>query len=195
MPFPNASSKDNTDAGAADDLPLFRPEAIAAQQQKFYGEIILIQPLSMVFLTTLSVVLVAIMAGFVVFGYHTQRVRVSGIVAARSMRGDGQPLADLYVPARARSFVHAGKRLFIECPACPAKGEPGTVREISAAPLQPEEIALGSGARRKQPLYRVTVVLDPGSRLPAGAKIESELALERQPLLKWLFEDSPGPGR
>ena len=195
MPTPNASSKDGTDTDAAGDLPLFRPEAIAAQQQRFYGEIILIQPLSITLLTTLAVVLGGMIFGLIVFGYHTESVRVSGILTVDTGSGIRRPLGYLYVPARAMRFVHVGKRLSIECSACTPKRERGTVREVSAMPLQPEEIESESGVLPKQPVYRVTVVLDGRHGLPSGAKIESEFALERQPLLKWLFEDSPNQGR
>jgi hypothetical protein len=195
MPFPNASSNDKTDTGVADDLPLFRPEAIAAQRQKFYGEIILIQPFSLTFLTTLAVVLAAIVFGFVFFGYHTQRVRVSGILPARNASGERRSLADLYVPARAMPFVHVGDSLFIRCSACTPMRQRGTVQEISARPLQPAEIASETGVLPRQPLYGVTVALDRSNRLPSRTKIESDLALQRQPLLKWLFEDSPSSAK
>lgn len=195
MPFPNAGSNDETDKGVVEDLPLFRPEAIAAQQQKFYGEIILIQPLSIAFLTTLAVVLGGIVFGFIVFGHHTQTMRVSGIVMAGSASGGRRAVGDLYVPARAKPFVHTGMSLLIQCSACAPKRQRATVREISARPLRPDEIAAESGVRSKQPLYRVAVLLRRSHRLPSRVKIESEVVVGRQSLLKWLFEDSPGPGR
>ena len=59
-------------------LPLFRPEAIAALQQKFYGEIILVRPFSLMLLCWFALGITAAVLGFLFLGQYTERARVPG---------------------------------------------------------------------------------------------------------------------
>src|SRR5947199_6462774 len=61
-------------------LPLFRMEALASQQQKLYGEILLIRPLSLTFLGWLGVALAGCVLGFLLLGKTTEKARVFGVV-------------------------------------------------------------------------------------------------------------------
>ena len=61
-------------------LPLFRPEAIAALQQKFYGEIILIRPFPLMLLCWFALGISAAILGFLFLGQYTEKARVPGII-------------------------------------------------------------------------------------------------------------------
>src|SRR6478736_2384771 len=76
-------------------LPLFRPEAIAALQQKFYGEIILIRPFPLMLLCWFALGITAAVLGFLFLGQYTERARVPGII-----NSGGPAEAAVYVPAR-----------------------------------------------------------------------------------------------
>lgn len=62
-------------AAAQPPLPLFRPEVLASQQHKFYGEALLIRPFSTAFLIWLGVVLTAVVIGVLLLGHYTETVR------------------------------------------------------------------------------------------------------------------------
>jgi len=68
-------------------LPLFRPEVLAAQQQKFYGEVLHIRPFSGQFFILLGIVIAAAVLGILFLGRYTEEVR---------------PLSDHQQPAAAR---------------------------------------------------------------------------------------------
>lgn len=57
---------------------LFRPAAIAAKQTNWLGEIVLIRPLSFIFLTAFAAVLAAIVVLFLCWGTYTKRSTASG---------------------------------------------------------------------------------------------------------------------
>src|ERR1700743_2739168 len=92
--IPAASQNSGPDQSAS--LPLFRPEALAAQQQKFHGEIIFIRPLS---LAVLSWIAIGTAAGVIVFlflGQHTERIRASGTIASSPVTENLQ--AFIFIP-------------------------------------------------------------------------------------------------
>ena len=61
-------------------LPLFRPEAVAALQQKFHGEIILIRPFPLMLLCWFALGITAAVLGFFFLGQYTEKARVPGII-------------------------------------------------------------------------------------------------------------------
>src|SRR5438270_816612 len=63
-------------------LPLFRPEAVAALQQKFYGEIILIRPFPLMLLCWFALGITAAVLGFLFFGQYTDKARLPGVITA-----------------------------------------------------------------------------------------------------------------
>lgn len=82
----------NTDPAAAQPpLPLFRPEVLASQQHKFYGEVLTIRPFSTAFLIWLGVVLAAVVIGVLLLGHYTESVRPATghpqSTVAKSVRG------------------------------------------------------------------------------------------------------------
>lgn len=59
-------------------MALFRDQALAAQQTKWLGDIVLIRPISFRFLTALAMFLAAIVCAFLVWGTYTKHSTVSG---------------------------------------------------------------------------------------------------------------------
>nr|WP_211461147.1 HlyD family efflux transporter periplasmic adaptor subunit [Collimonas silvisoli] len=59
-------------------MSLFRDQALAAQQTKWLGDIILIRPITFTFLTTFAVALAAIVCAFLAWGSYTKHSTVSG---------------------------------------------------------------------------------------------------------------------
>lgn len=59
-------------------MALFRDQALAAQQTKWLGDIVLIRPLSFTFLTVFSVILAALICAFLAWGSYTKHSTVSG---------------------------------------------------------------------------------------------------------------------
>src|ERR1700760_1277835 len=104
---PSFSSADHQNGAAP--LPLFRPEALAAQQQKFHGEIILIRPLSLMLLTWFALGITAAVLGFLLLGQYTERVHVSGVIAVAGSNSSAETLqAQLFVPGRFIGRLHTG---------------------------------------------------------------------------------------
>ncbi|HKD79200.1 MAG TPA: hypothetical protein VKH81_05865 [Candidatus Angelobacter sp.] len=180
----------------AKPLPLFRPEAILHQQQKSYGEIILIRPLSLTLLTSLAVMIIGLAAAYLFLGSYTEKVRISGALLAKS--NDNQLRAELYVPGRWLASVQPGTRLSLRCRACPSRfaEQPATVLEVSAAPSSSND---SPNTQFLEPKYKVTVTLPPRAAQMAappdhspqtGVPVEAEISLGRKPLIKWLFQPS-----
>jgi len=59
-------------------MSLFREQALAAQQTKWLGDIVLVRPLSFTFLTAFAVALASIICAFLVWGSYTKHSTVSG---------------------------------------------------------------------------------------------------------------------
>jgi hypothetical protein len=176
-------------------LPLFRPEAIEARQQKFYGEILLIRPFSLTLLIALGIGISAAVLAYLLFGTYTEKTRVSGILLAG---GGPRQMADFYVPAQAMKSVQPGELVQIHCQSCP-QSISARVSEISQSVVGREEVALRSSIPVRAPMYRVTMTLSPAEGVPVteGTRMEADLPLGRRPLLQWLFErgDSSGAGK
>jgi hypothetical protein len=207
MPAPGKTLSSVESPSSVEPLPLFRPEAIAALQQKFHGEIILIRPFSLMLLGWFAVGIVAAIVGFLCLGQYTERARVPGIVTVASSAGlHSVPdlEAEFYVPGRWIGRLQPGKQLSLRCEACSAQfGQPsGTILEISDAPLDQAELSRMdlnlTGPAYKIPVYKVKVSLPPPAAQFAqanpspqtGTKMEAEIPLGRKPLIKWFFERS-----
>jgi hypothetical protein len=189
-------------------LPLFRPEAIAALQQKFYGEIILVRPFSLMLLCWFALGITAAVMGFLFLGQYTVGARIPGIISASSLSYPGPAGtgtgAEFYVPASLLDRVHVGAQLVLRCDSCPAKfaRQVGTVLEVPQAPVEPAELSqmnLGlPGPADKIPVYKIKVSLPPQAAqamqvnpsTQAGVRVEAEVPLGHKPLIKWFFERS-----
>ena len=207
MPLPGQSFGTADRHNSVGPLPLFRPEALAGQQQKFYGEIILIRPFSLLLLSWFAVGITSAVLGFLLLGHYTERAHVSGVIAASAAetRASSENLeAYFYVPGHLIGRVHPGSQLTLRCAACstPFSQQTGTVLEVPDAPLGAVELSQlnlhWSGPIYKVPVYRIKVSLPPQAALVSqlnsspqtGMSVEAEIPLGRKPLIRWFFERS-----
>src|SRR5579871_1481970 len=185
-------------------LPLFRPEAIAALQQKFFGEIILVRPFSLMLLCWFALGITAAVLGFLFLGQYTERARVPGIITASNLSNPGPAGAELYVPASLLDRLHMGTHLTLRCNSCSAKfaRQVGTVLEVPQTPVEPEELSqknlVRAGPSDNIQVYKIKVSLPPQAAqsmqvdpsTQAGVRVEAEIPLGHKPLIKWFFERS-----
>lgn len=187
-------------------LPLFRPEAIAALQQKFHGEIILIRPFPLMLLCWFALGITAAVLGFLFLGQYTEKARVPGIITAvdtaASNGGAAKSEAAIYVPAGMIARLHPGIHLALRCDSCPAQfaRQLGTVLEIPQSPLSPADLTKANLnlAGTGNELYKIKVSLPPQAAqtmqvnpsTQAGTRVEAEIPLGHKPLIKWFFERS-----
>lgn len=192
----------------SEPLPLFRPEAIAALQQKFYGEIILVRPFSLMLLCWFALGITAAVLGFLFLGQYTERARVPGVMSASSLSSPGASGAgtgaEFYAPASLRDRLHVGGQLALRCDSCPAKfaRQVGTVVELPQTPVDPAELSQKNpglaGPADNIQIYKIKVSLPPQAAqamqvnpsTQAGARVEAEIPLGHKPLIKWFFERS-----
>jgi len=183
----------------SEPLPLFRPEAIAALQQKFHGEIILIRPFPLMLLCWFALGITAAVLGFFFLGQYTEKARVAGIITnADATKAE----AAVYVPSGMIARLHPGTQLAVRCNSCPSQfaRQIGTVLEIPQSPLSPADI---SNANLNLPgtgnqIYKIKVSLPPQAAqtlqvnpsTQAGVSVEAEIPLGHKPLIKWFFERS-----
>jgi hypothetical protein len=191
-------SSEERPSSSVEPLPLFRPEAIAALQQKFYGEIILIRPFSLMLLCWFALGISAAVLGFLFLGQYTERARVPGVMTV-SEASSPQMAAEIYVPGRWIGRLHAGSQISLRCDSCsPQFGRQiGTVLQVAEAPLAQTELAQKS-LDLPGPVYKIAVSLQPKAAQitqanpspQAGVRVEAEIPLGRKPLIKWFFERS-----
>ncbi len=169
-------------------LPLFRQQALLYQQQKFYGDIILIRPLSLTLLAWLAIAIVALAVGLLGFGHYTEKLRLPVSRADANVSNQ----VELHVPGRWLSLVQPGVHVSIRCRNCSSPTvETGTVLAIANAPLA------ASGSESSDPAYKVMVSLPPLAAqtlglnqhdpAQAGTGVEAEIPLGRKPLIQWFF--------
>ena len=172
-------------------LPLFRPEALASQQQKLYGEILLIRPLSLTFLGWLGVAIAASVLGFLLLGQTTEKARVSGFLRPAPGNPSGLTEAELFIPDGILRFVQPGKQLLLVGPE--GHRQSVTVKRIFNSVISPGEASPGEKSAAAIRMHVVEVTLSSpiiaslsaaGSSLP---RVEAEVPLEKKPLIKWLF--------
>ena len=198
MPTPGSTlSSEERPSSSVDPLPLFRPEAIAALQQKFYGEIILIRPFSLMLLCWFALGISAAVLGFLFLGQYTERARVPGVMTVSDV--SSQQIAEIFVPGRWIGRLHAGSQVSLRCDSCsPQFGrQVGTVLQVAEAPLAQTELAQRS-LDLSGPVYKIAVSLQPKAAQitqanpspQAGVRVEAEIPLGRKPLIKWFFERS-----
>ncbi len=158
-------------------LPLFRAEAIAAQQQKYYGEILLIRPLPLSLFFWLAMGISALVLGFLLLGSYTERVHAAGVLLPLE-GANGK--AEVYVPEAEMKFVRVGETVPFRCESCSGpQRKTATVSGISQSAL----------SREGGPAYAVTLTVPrEDGELPYRTRIEADLPGGRKPLLKWLFE-------
>jgi hypothetical protein len=179
--------------GHQQPLPLFRPEALASQQQKLYGEILLIRPLSLAFLGWLGLAISASILGFLLLGQITEKTRVLGVLLPPGGGGASSDEAMLFVPDRILGFVQPGKQLWLVGPA--DQRQSATVELVSSLAVDPARAPFSEKLAGKGPMHRVLVVLSSPigeTAQPGSTKIEAEVALGKKSLIKWLFQRAGG---
>jgi hypothetical protein len=185
MPTPLAPNPRASHNGGT-PLPLFRQEALLYQQQKFYGEIILIRPFSLTLLTGLVLVLVAGAIGLLGFVHYTEKLRLPVSVSAENRPN----LVELHISGRWLTLLQPGSQVSIQCVGCSSPiRKTASVQTISKLPLS------GSGAEISGPAYRITLAVPPAAAtslgldhpLQAGRRLEAEIPLGRKPLIHWFF--------
>ena|SRR5437762_3362583 len=188
MNQPNKKPGPAPQQGEEQPLPLFRPEALASQQQKLYGEILLIRPLSLTFLMWLGVAIAASVLGFLLLGQTTDKIRVSGVLLPAHEITAAPEEADLFVPDGILRFVQPGERLLLIGPA--DQRQSVTVQRISGSAVSPAEVPTRGKLATATPMHQVVVTLsEPISGTPSAtdSRIEAEIPLGKKPLIKWLF--------
>lgn len=212
MPIHGESISSTDRHNSNEPLPLFRPEALAALQQKSHGEIILIRPFSLMLLGWFAIGITAAVLGFFLLGQYTEKARVPGIMVLSRTAGSSSPPrleADFYVPGSLIGRLRPGNQLTLRCEQCSATfSQPtGTVLEVAAAPLSTAELsqmdlALAGPTDKipvyKIPIYKIKVSLPPQAAPIAqlnpspqvGTRIEADIPLGRKPLIKWFFDRS-----
>jgi hypothetical protein len=203
MPLPGEILGSAAHHNSVKPLPLFRPEALAAVQQKFHGEIILVRPFSLMLLGWFGVGITAAVLGFLLLGQYTERVRVPGTLtkshAADSGASSSNLTAEFYVPVAWIGQLHRGSKLSLRCEFCSAQfaQQTGTVLEIPDAPLGQTELS-HMDLNLAGPVYKIAVALPPPAAQilqlnpspQTGMRLEAEIPLGRKPLIKWFFERS-----
>lgn len=104
MGSPNTTS--GAVASSANALPLFREEAVAAQRQRVYGEIVRIQPFSLVFLVVLTLFIAFVIFGFLYWASYSGQAHLSPVMILD--RNDRELLADTHIPDHAMPFLGSG---------------------------------------------------------------------------------------
>ncbi len=185
MNQPDQKTGPEQQEGHQQPLPLFRPEALASQQQRLYGEILLLRPLSMAFLGWLGLAIAASVVGFLLLGQITDRARVSGILLSPGA-GQSSNEAILFVPGRILGFVQPGKQVWLLGPA--DQRQSATVQRISDLAVDSARAPLSA---KLDPTHRVLVTLSSPIGETGGSgsvKIEADVPLGKKPLIKWLFQ-------
>lgn len=208
MPAPGKTLSSVESQSNGTPLPLFRPEAVAALQHKFYGEIILIRPFPLMLLCWFALGITAAVLGFLFLGQYTEKTRVPGVItisgSAAPNTGPPKAEAEVYVPAPMIARLHPGTQLSLRCDSCPAQfaRQVGTVLEIPQSPLSPADISEANlnlaGTGNNIQLYKIKVSLPPQAAqtmqvnpsTQTVVKAEAEIPLGHKPLIKWFFERS-----
>lgn len=169
--------------------PLFRPEALAAQESG-HGEILLIRPLSLTFLIWLGILLGAGMMGFLFLGRITETVQVEGTLLPRMVEGQGsataQPEAAFNVPADWASSLQPGTSLDVRCPGCTNPG-----RRLDGRVIRVDSPAQGSAVQVTVALPSSTPSLLSEDLASSSAGLAAEIPLGRTSLIHWLLKPSP----
>jgi len=128
---------------------------------------------------------------------------VSGAVLLTLLPREGRLQADLFVDSSAIGFVERGAVVMLRYAAFPFQRfglYRGVVTEVTRAPVEDGKTLGASGVKdaEKPPggLYRITVkpdqnaVIAYGEKRPleAGMRVEADVALEKRPLYRWLFD-------
>lgn len=188
MREPDAQPGTESNGAPGAVAPLFRPEALEANARNFYGEILLVRPLSLAFLCWLGAGLAAVAAAVLFFGSYTETGHVTGMLRLQ----EGRIEAHFEVPARWKAYLYKGQRIPLHCRSCADPGlnySTGTITEIFfRLPDGPRQETFTT-AGGNEPPWTVVVNLgvDSHSSFRAGARIEAAVPLARHRFFHWIF--------
>jgi hypothetical protein len=184
-----------TNSQAAPPLPLFRPEALAAQEKE-HGDVLRIRPLSLAFFPWLAITVGAVVLAYLLVGHYTENVRITGFLVAgpndapaANEASQRRARAILVVPARWIGAFRQGTNVEVRCPGCSDPGRKLAAEVVNASPSVTDQNAL---------TYQVLVAFpsEPSNFLPhasspqSGTRLEAEIPLGRRPLIHWLTKQS-----
>jgi hypothetical protein len=168
----------------AQPLPLFRPEALAAQE-KGHGEVLRIRLIPLAFFPWLALTVAAVALAYLLTGHYTEKLQVTGFLSAEPGRAD-RAQAFLVVPARWVGAFVPGARIAVRCPGCSDVGRRLAAQVVEVSPL----------ADQNAPTFKILLALPsdisnflPPPRSPqSSTRLEAEIPLGRRPLIHWLLE-------
>lgn len=161
-------------------LPLFRAEALAARQQGTQGDILLVRPLSLAFLSWLGVAIAALAIAYLFLGHYTPTQQMEGTVTRTAGESSTSLETAFDLPRVKAQALRQGQDVLIRCTTYmdPLPGTIVSVSRISPDPANSIHIA-------------ITIALPQGQQLPEGTKVQAEIQMEKKPLIAWLLE-KPG---
>lgn len=186
--------------------PLYRPEVIEAQRNRWLGRLIVRQPVSHWVLTWCAIALVGVAIVFLAVGEYAQKVRVDGQLVVDpgpigiAAPGAGMPAsleAELYLPDRLLESSAVGSEVLLRYDAFPYQhyGQyRGRIVRIADSPLPASH---AGGPAGDGPLYLAVVALNDqnvhsdGGRIHAlrpGQRLQADIVLEKRRLYEWILE-------
>ena len=193
--------------------PLYRPEVIEAQRNRWLGRLIVRQPVSHWVLTWCAIALVGVAIVFLAVGEYAQKVRVGGqLVAGPAPIGiaafnAGVPAsleAELYLPDRLLESSAVGSEVLLRYDAFPYQhyGQyRGRIVRIADSPLPTSHAGVphaeAGAAAGDGPLYLAVVALDDQNvrsdsgrirALRPGQRLQADIVLEKRRLYEWILE-------
>jgi hypothetical protein len=188
----------------ADRASLFRPEALAARQQRAYGDILLVRPLALSVLVALVILVAFALISFLLLGHYNERASLLGTVLPEVLTEERAPSGfhveiSLYVPKRLLNHAQPGTRVPLRSMGCADQSGRSTavIEGISVAAFIPAEVFAQANVTVEQPMYRLTAVLFPDDIAASktdcfqpGMKVEADLPLGRKPLMQWMINGS-----
>ncbi|TNC51969.1 hypothetical protein FHG66_03965 [Rubellimicrobium rubrum] len=189
--------------------PLFRPEAVAEQESRWLGQVLIVPRLGLSLGVAFAALLALGVLGLLVFGQYTRTERLAGWLvpaiagASAGGQGTGVPLeARLHAPGHAIGDLRPGQRVQLRYDAFPYQRHgqhKGVVRRLLPASLTPEEVAEITGSPAlavSGPLFEVEVdLVDPaaevmgqGARLMPTMTLEADVLIETRKVWEWVLD-------
>ncbi len=167
-------------------LPLFRAEAMAARQSN-QGDILLIRPFSLLFLSCLGIGITLALLCFLIFGRYAPRTRVMATITSAKQSAFSMRLQDF---AGDSSQIAPGRQIFVRCTGC-SSFVPAEVTSISTA--SSARNCSGPDCSAKQlPATSISVSLHFEGTAPAplavGSRLEIEISRPSRRLIRWLLD-------
>lgn len=188
--------------------PLFRAEAVAEQESRWLGHVLIVPRLGQTLAVALSGMLALGVLGLLAFGQYTRSERLSGwLVPVASTPSQGSSAgrtrleAWLYGPGEAIGAIRPGQRVHLRYDAFPHHRygqHEGVVRQVVPAELALAEIAAVTGdpaLTEAGPLFRVEVELPRqmhgdsglGTRLLSSMTLEADVLIETRRVWEWVL--------